>query len=92
MSPLYWTKGLSLITGGQKGGQNSKKGTMALWDFTLTSTHTMKECMANQPWRKKNTNNLELMFCVCVSDKEFHKKELYQPKNATDVNACSHCY
>lgn len=65
-SPLHWTKGLSVIAGGQKGGQNSNRGTMALWESKLTHIHLLKECMANQtPARKKNTNNLEAMSSWC---------------------------
>lgn len=68
----------------------------AQWLFGISHprrhTHTLKECMANQRWRKKT--QITLNWCsVGVSDKGSHKKkELDQPKNATDVNACSHGY
>lgn len=40
VSLLYWTKDLTIITGGQEGGQNSSKGTMALWVCTDAYAHT----------------------------------------------------
>lgn len=55
VTPLYWTKELSIITGGQEGGQNSKQGTKrfsSIFSLSLPLTHTHahihKECMANQ--------------------------------------------
>lgn len=55
-SPLHWTKGLSVMAGGQEGGQNSNRGTMALWESKLTHIHSLKECMANQTPARKNKN------------------------------------
>lgn len=47
-STLQWTKGLSVLVGGQEGGRNSKRGTMALWESKLTRKPSVEECMANQ--------------------------------------------
>lgn len=63
--PLYWTKGPSIIAGGKEGGQNSNRGTMALWESKLAHIRTPKECMDNQTTEKKPTNNLEPMFSGC---------------------------
>lgn len=78
VSPLYWTKGPSIITEGEKGD---------------THTHTQKkECMVNQTWEKKT--QITLNWCsVGVTDKGFHKKKEWdQAKNATGVKASSHGY
>lgn len=37
---LSWTKDLTVITGGQKDGQNSKMDTMALWLSMQAQAHT----------------------------------------------------
>lgn len=50
VSPQGWTKGLPVSAEGQEGGQNSSTTTKALWDSMLhIHTHTVKECMTNQP-------------------------------------------
>lgn len=44
-TPLYWTKELSIITGGHEGGQNSKQDTMRFLRLppTLSLTHTYRK-------------------------------------------------
>lgn len=67
--PLYWTKGPSIIAGGKEGGQNSNRGTMALWESKLAHIRTPKECMANQTTEK----NPQITLNRCslgVSDKK----------------------
>lgn len=89
---------------GQKACQSSqgvrrvvKTQIRAQWIFGIPHSRAHTHTLWKNAWLinlgEKKTQ-ITLNWCsVCVNDKRFHKKkELDQPKNATDVNACSHGY
>lgn len=98
VSPLYWTKSPVNHHRGSEGWSKLKRGDNgSLGLHTLTRTHSLwKNAWIINLGEKKTRKKprITLNWCsVCVSDKGFHKKkELDEPKNATDVNACSHGY